>query len=47
MTENTQESQNNSPIEDDLQSSGAAGSIDERFGELEAQLAEAKAACYT
>jgi molecular chaperone GrpE len=44
MTENTQESQNNSPIEDDLQSSGAAGSIDERFGELEAQLAEAQAA---
>lgn len=30
-------------IEDDLQQNGAAGSLDERIGELEAQLAEAQA----
>jgi len=31
-------------FEDDLQQSGAAGSLDDRIGELEAQLAEARAA---
>ncbi|MDO9206119.1 nucleotide exchange factor GrpE [Methylotenera sp.] len=44
MTENTQEPQYNTPIEDDLQKNGAAGSLDERISELETQLAEAQAA---
>ncbi|MDP3308109.1 nucleotide exchange factor GrpE, partial [Methylotenera sp.] len=44
MTENTQESQYNTPIEDDLQQNGAAGSLDDRISELESQLAEAQAA---
>ena len=45
MTENTQDSQNNSSqSEEDLQQSGAAGSLDDRIGELEAQLKEAQAA---
>lgn len=44
MTEKTQESQFNTPIEDDLPQDGAAGSLDARIGELESQLAEAQAA---
>lgn len=50
MTENTQDSQSpdlQSPetqTEDYLQQSGAAGSLDDRLGELETQLAEAQAA---
>ncbi|MDO9392613.1 MAG: nucleotide exchange factor GrpE [Methylotenera sp.] len=44
MTENTQEPQYNTPIEDDLQQNGAAGSLDDRISELESQLAEAQAA---
>jgi molecular chaperone GrpE len=45
MTENTQDSQNSSSqSEEDLQQNGAAGSLDERIGELEAQLKEAQAA---
>jgi molecular chaperone GrpE len=44
MTENTQDSQNNTPLEDDLQQNGAAGSLDDRIGELETQLKEAQAA---
>jgi len=45
MTENTNDSQNNnSQIEEDLQQNGAAGSLDDRIGELESQLAEAQAA---
>jgi molecular chaperone GrpE len=45
MTENTQDTQNNdSQTEDDMQQYGAAGSLDGRISELEAQLAEAQAA---
>ena len=50
MTENTQDSQSadlqNQEIdaEDYLQENGAAGSLDDRIGELETQLAEAQAA---
>jgi len=50
MTEHTQDSQSpdlqnpEMQSEDYLQNSGAAGSLDERLGELEAQLAEAQAA---
>jgi molecular chaperone GrpE len=44
MTENTQEPQYNTPIEDDLQQNETAGSLDERISELETQLAEAQAA---
>ncbi len=49
MTENTQDSQaadlpsEETQVEVDLQQSGAAGSLDERIGELETQLAEAQA----
>lgn len=50
MTENTQDSQSADlqsqeiDAEDYLQENGAAGSLDERIGELETQLAEAQAA---
>jgi molecular chaperone GrpE len=45
MTENTQDTQNeNIQTEEELQQNGAAGSLDDRIGELEAQLAEAQAA---
>lgn len=50
MTEHTQDSQSpdlpnqEMQSEDYLQNNGAAGSLDERLGELEAQLAEAQAA---
>ena len=45
MTENTQDTQNNDvQTEEELQQNGAAGSLDERIGELEKQLAEAQAA---
>lgn len=50
MTENTQDSQSpdlqslETQTEDYLQQSGAAGSLDDRLGELETQLAEAQAA---
>ena len=50
MTENTQDSQSADlqsqeiDAEDYLQENGAAGSLDDRIGELEAQLAEAQAA---
>jgi molecular chaperone GrpE len=44
MTENTQDSQNNTPLEDDLQKNDAAGSLDDRISELETQLKEAQAA---
>ena len=50
MTENTQDSQSpdlqdqETQAEDNLQRSGAAGSLDDRLGELETQLAEAQAA---
>jgi molecular chaperone GrpE len=50
MTENTQDSQSadlpgeETQAEVDLQQNGAAGSLDDRIGELEAQLAEAQAA---
>jgi molecular chaperone GrpE len=50
MTENTQDSQSEDlqsqeiDAEDYLQQNGAAGSLDDRIGELETQLAEAQAA---
>ncbi len=50
MTENTQDSQSEDlqsqeiDAEDYLQENGAAGSLDDRIGELETQLAEAQAA---
>lgn len=50
MTENTKDSQSpdfpdaETQAEVDLQQNGAAGSLDDRIGELEAQLAEAQAA---
>ena len=45
MTENSQDTQNNDvQTEEELQQNGAAGSLDERIGELEKQLAEAQAA---
>lgn len=44
MTENTQNSQDdNTQTEEELQQNGAAGSLDDRIGELEAQLKEAQA----
>jgi molecular chaperone GrpE len=44
MTENTQNLQDdNTQTEEDLQQNGAAGSLDDRIGELEAQLKEAQA----
>lgn len=45
MTENTQNTQDdNTQTEEELQQNGAAGSLDDRIGELEAQLKEAQAA---
>ena len=45
MTENTQYSQDdNAQNEEELQLNGGAGSLDDRIGELEAQLKEAQAA---
>jgi molecular chaperone GrpE len=45
MTENTQNPQDdNTATEEELQQNGAAGSLDDRIGELEAQLKEAQAA---
>ncbi len=45
MTENTQYSQDdNAQNEEELQLNGGAGSLDDRIGELEAQLQEAQAA---
>lgn len=44
MTENTQNPQDdNTATEEELQQNGAAGSLDDRIGELEAQLKEAQA----
>lgn len=43
-TDKNAETQNLEIPEDDLQDAGAAGSLDARIGELESQLAEAKAA---
>jgi molecular chaperone GrpE len=45
MTENTHNPQeDNTQTEEELQQNGAAGSLDDRIGELEAQLKEAQAA---
>jgi len=45
MTENTQNPQDdNTQTEEELQRNGAAGSLDDRIGELEAELKEAQAA---
>ena len=45
MTENTQNPQDdNTQTEEELQQNGAAGSLDDRIGELEVQLKEAQAA---
>lgn len=45
MTENTQDTPNiDVQTEENLQQGGAAGSLDDRIGELESQLAEAQAA---